>query len=227
MAKRDAKQKAVELRQKGVSYSKIREELCVSKSTLSLWLREYPLTKKQVSNLVWNNNVRIEKFRNTMSKKRASYNQSLFALASSRIGEMSKREIMIAGTFLFWGEGSKTKDSSFVITNTDPAMIRFCIAWLKQMSVPISRLKFNLHIYADMDADESITFWANQLGVKADQFRRPYIKKVTRLTLSNKGLFGRGTCSLVYQSTHFTKLIKAYLEVIKSKFNNQERCFRS
>ncbi len=42
MARYEDKKKAISLRKKGYSYNKIKEELGVSKSTLSSWLKDYP-----------------------------------------------------------------------------------------------------------------------------------------------------------------------------------------
>jgi orotate phosphoribosyltransferase-like protein len=46
MAKYELKQKVLELRKQGKSYSQIRQELKVSKGSLSLWLRGKSLSKK-------------------------------------------------------------------------------------------------------------------------------------------------------------------------------------
>lgn len=42
------KQKAINLRKKGYSYSQIKEELGTSKSTLSAWLCDMPLSKERI-----------------------------------------------------------------------------------------------------------------------------------------------------------------------------------
>lgn len=46
-AKLEEKKKAIILRKKGFSYTEIIKEVAVSKSSLSLWLSKYPLTKFQ------------------------------------------------------------------------------------------------------------------------------------------------------------------------------------
>jgi len=45
MALPEHKQKAIELRKQGMSYSLIRKELPVAKSTLSGWLKDYPFQR--------------------------------------------------------------------------------------------------------------------------------------------------------------------------------------
>src|SRR6478672_126704 len=46
-AKDDLREVAVAMRKEGRSYREIREEVGVAKSTLSLWLRDVPLTEEQ------------------------------------------------------------------------------------------------------------------------------------------------------------------------------------
>ena len=46
-AKDDLREEAIALRRGGLSYREIRDQLPVSKSTLSLWLRDVPLTEEQ------------------------------------------------------------------------------------------------------------------------------------------------------------------------------------
>jgi orotate phosphoribosyltransferase-like protein len=48
MAHRELKQRAIELRQKGYSYSQIKAELGLSKSTLSNWLYDMPLSEERI-----------------------------------------------------------------------------------------------------------------------------------------------------------------------------------
>ena len=62
MARVKDRQRALELRLQGRSYSQIKKELGVSKSTLSEWLRQYPLTQERIRQLQkeGNNEAKIE-----------------------------------------------------------------------------------------------------------------------------------------------------------------------
>lgn len=70
MARTKDKEKALALRSKGYSYSMIKEEIGISKSTLSGWLRDFPLSDKRISELQSNSEIRIEKCRATKQKKK-------------------------------------------------------------------------------------------------------------------------------------------------------------
>ena len=60
MAKRLLKQKAIELRKRGFSYSHIRKEVKVSKSTLSIWLAGMPLSRERINELRGENDIGLK-----------------------------------------------------------------------------------------------------------------------------------------------------------------------
>lgn len=70
MTRLKERERAFTMRKLGMSYSQIKQELGISKSTLSEWLRKYPLSREQINNLRGRSEVRIEKYRQTMKKKR-------------------------------------------------------------------------------------------------------------------------------------------------------------
>ena len=55
MALKEKRAEALILRKQELSYSEIKKRLNVSKSTLSLWLRNYPLSKEKINELRGNN----------------------------------------------------------------------------------------------------------------------------------------------------------------------------
>jgi len=66
----EEKQRARELRRQGWSYNDILKEVGVSKSTLSLWLRDIPLTDEQIASLQSRQDVGREKFSRNMRVRR-------------------------------------------------------------------------------------------------------------------------------------------------------------
>src|ERR1035438_6692275 len=119
ISKDNDRQSAFILRKKGYSYSQIRREVKVSKSTLSLWLKDLPLSKFQIDSLRGKNPQRIEKFRNTMRFKKEALESDVFSKVKKELGTFSKREKIIAGLFLYWGEGTKAASCTTAVTNTD------------------------------------------------------------------------------------------------------------
>ena len=116
------KNKAIQLRKKGLSYSQIKTELGISKSTLSGWLYNMPLSEKRIKELNSDNPMRIERYRNTMLKKREGRLEKVFNNVSKNIGKLNNRELLLAGLFLYWGEGGKVSKYMTTFSNTDSEM---------------------------------------------------------------------------------------------------------
>ena len=127
MARTEDKQKALIMRKSGMSYSQIKEKLGVSKSTLSGWLYNMPLSAKRIRELRADSPSRIEKYRNTMRAKREARLDKVYQKVSKDIGSLSKRDLFLAGLFLYWGEGTKAQRNSVTLTNTNPSMLKFFI----------------------------------------------------------------------------------------------------
>jgi len=215
MARFKDHQKALVLRKQGNSYSQIKKILGVSKSTLSGWLKDYPLSKQRIRELRDWNEQRIEKFRNTMRQKRETRLNAFYQSQKKAVLPFSSREIFIAGLFLYWGEGTKSQVSQLSISNTNPTVIKFFIFWLiKNLSVPKNKLRVNLHLYSDMDINKEIEFWSQNLDIHKDQFTKPYIKKSRLADINHKGGFGHGTCDLNIGDARLTEKILMSIKVI-------------
>src|SRR3989344_2007289 len=101
MARKEDKQKALAMRKEGMSYSQIKEKLGTSKSTLSGWLYNMPLSKKRIRELQADNPIRIEKYRNTMKAKKDARLKEVYRKVSKDIGILSKRDLFLTGLFLY------------------------------------------------------------------------------------------------------------------------------
>lgn len=198
MSQKDLKQKAIQLRMQGLSYSQIKESIKVSKGTLSAWLKEYPLPEERIRALRGNNPKRIERFRNTMAAKKEERLRISFKKVAHDLGVLNNRDMLVAGFFLYWGEGSKTAAATTALTNTNPAMLIFFIKWLKLLGVKKSDMRVKLHLYSDMDIEKTKTWWSKKLGIPLVQFRKSYIKESAQSNAIYKGYFRYGTCTVIY-----------------------------
>ena len=137
MARLKDREKALALRKQEMSYSQIKKILGVSKSTLSYWLRGYPLSKQSIKKLqrlgARRSEQAIEKYRETMRQKREKRLTETYQTQKQLILPLSNRELFIAGLLLYWGEGTKCRRDGLSISNNDPSVIRFFIYWLKKV----------------------------------------------------------------------------------------------
>jgi len=117
------REKARKLRSEGKSYSEIKEVLGIGKGTLSAWLQDMPLSREQIRRLRDLSPRRIESFRETMRRKRDTRLLNSYEKVAKDIGTLSKRDIFIAGIYLYWGEGTKSAPGKVSIANTDPDVL--------------------------------------------------------------------------------------------------------
>lgn len=218
MALREKKSEAIRMRKEGASYSQIKEKIKVSKSSLSIWLRDMPLPEKRLRELRDWNATRIERFSNTMRHKRETRWLKVRERAAKDIKTLSKREILIAGLFLYWGEGSKTVTTCTSLSNTDPAMIRFFMFWLQELGVSRDCFKVHVHLYTDMDIQAELKYWSKALGLPLSSFRKPYVKTSNRSGLSYPQKFTHGTCNLMYGNRDVAEYVLMALDYIRSGF---------
>lgn len=217
MARKLDKQKAILLRQKGFSYSQIKEKLGINKSTLSGWLSEMPLSEERIMELRDFSPQRIERYRNTMREKKDIRLKEVYDKVSKDIGIFSKREIFLLGLFLYWGEGTKAANSSTQLANTNPAMIKFFIKWLELLGVNKKDLKVKLHLYSDMNIKGSIAFWSKELKIPVSQFKKPYIKETKLKSITYKNGFGKGTCCVIFGDRNLWEYISMGLKYISKE----------
>lgn len=205
------RQKAIALRKQGFTYSEIKKHLQVPKSTLSDWLKTFQLEPSQFTALEnsrkKNRYLAIEKIRITKQKKRDARLEKSFIHEGKRLLPLTNKQLEIAGLFLYWGEGSKNIKGPVSVSNTDPQVVKFTLYWLvDSMLVPKKKIHIFLHLYSDMDIENSITFWSNELHIPSSQFAKPYIKDTKRIDIDQKG-FGYGTCTLAVNDVRLKEKI--------------------
>ncbi len=165
------------------------------------------MSEERIRKLRDNSPIRIEHYINTMRAKREARFASAYSEISKVLKKFSKREIIIAGFFLYWAEGNKTRNASFGLTNTDPNMLKFYIRWMELLGVKKSQMKVHLHLYSDMNIEKQKKFWSDTLSIPLSQFRKPYIKNTCSSSITYKNGFGQGTCSVLVEGARLSEKI--------------------
>lgn len=210
--------RAIQLRKQEKSYSQIKKILNVSKGTLSVWLQDYPLSQEKIRELRDWNEQRIEKFRETMRRKREHRLRQVYDAEKSFLIPLNKRELYIAGLLLYWGEGLKAGSAEVSLSNTNPAVIKFFMSWLEEaVGITKPQMRVYLHLYSDMDVKKEMGFWSRTLRLPLKQFTSPYIKTSSSKRIFHKGTFGHGTCNLRVGSVVLKEKIMMGLKAISDK----------
>ena len=222
---KELKSKAIRLRlEEQLGYGAIRKQIPVAKSTLSAWLRHFPLSRERIDELKnkgWSNfQLKVERYRATMREKREEKDkeeyENYLRYFNSKI---SQKIFFTSGLMLYLAEGTKTDNYNVSIANTDSRVIKFFIRWLYSFfEIPKNKLKAFLHLYENMDIAKEIEFWKNELGFDYFQFYKPYITKNKKSSFLYKESFRHGTCSVRFTNTIVKRkimmAIKAYVDTI-------------
>lgn len=180
-AKDELRAQAVALRQQGRSYREIAEVVPVSRSTLSLWLTDVPLTDEHRARLAHRKSRGQAKAADSLRARRQHREATIRSDARAEIGELTDRELFIAGIVAYWAEGSKAKpwntSQRVTFVNSDEGMIRLFLAWLLLIGVPRERLRFNVSIHQTADVAAATAFWSAVTGVPASAFGKAWIKR--------------------------------------------------
>jgi transposase-like protein len=196
------RERAINLRiEKELSYAEIRKRLGVPKSTLSYWLREFPLSEERISELRrqgWKRGeASRERFRLAMRKKKELKDKEVYKKYQKRFATLSKDAFFIAGLMFYSAEGEKRNPYKLSFANTNPKIIKFFIRWLNEcLAVPKERIKATLHLYENMDIEKEKEFWKNELGFQENQFYKPSIRKLRKSSFSYRESYRHGTCNI-------------------------------
>src|SRR3989344_8883216 len=108
MARFKDRERAVSMRQDGHTYSHIRQLLKVSKGSLSLWLRDVRLSKEQLEYISKDKRVRqVETYIRTVRVRQERIRQECYERKKMELGNLSKRDLLMAGFFFFFWGGNK------------------------------------------------------------------------------------------------------------------------
>lgn len=218
LLKRNELQKAITLRKQGKSYSEILKVVPVSQSTLSLWLRDIPLTKEQSRGLYYRRRVGQEKGALTRRKQREESQQKIFAKSITDISQISKRELWLLGIIAYWCEGTKQKENNVsqpvVFVNSDPFLLRLFVKWLRESClIEEGNITYTLYIHKSADVAKSLDYWSKILGISENRFGKTFIKKHNITTVrKNTGISYHGLVRImVRRSTDLNRKITGWI----------------
>jgi len=194
-AKDDLRQKARSMREAGLKYSEIAAALGVSKSSVSLWVRDLPHPQP----LGYEETRRrcaegVRRYWATERPAREARRESFRAAAAAEIGPLSEREVLIAGAVAYWCEGGKNKPhrryDQVCFINSDPGLISLFLEFLDSVGVVRERVSYRLYIHENADVASAEQFWQQVVQSGQEQFRRTVLKthqsKTVRTTVGDE-----------------------------------------
>lgn len=212
--KREERIRARLLRGKGMSLNEITRVLGVSKASVSLWVRDIELSDEQKKKLSLHGRSveAIEKRRKHRIEKTLQRHKFVIDTAKKQIQKLSRRDLLLVGAALYWGEGGKTKTGMARISNSDPKVITFMMCFFREIfNVPSDRFRGHVHTFSHLNKETAERYWSHISGIPRKQFYKTYLKT----SVAGKGKMDKlpyGTFQIYVCDTIIFLTIKGWIE---------------
>lgn len=211
------KERARTLRKKGYSINQIVRKTQFSKGSVSLWVRDIVLTKKQKKKLSERGRSvesverrRISRLSNENSKRQIVINE-----AKKDFKYISLQELKLIGIMLYWGEGGKTGNWSVRLSNSDPILIKVMMRFFREVcKVPENKFRAHIHTFESADTEKTEKYWAEIIQISRKQFNKTYIKP-SIASLQKRKTLPMGTIEIYVHDTKLFLTIMGWIERIK------------
>ena len=184
------KTQAIGLRKKGLSYNEIKRTVKVSKSTLSLWLKDILLSLEH-KNRLYTKQIQILSLGAQSQKERRKREiHEIIEKAENEISfPLSKETYQLIGAFIYWGEGDKTKGLG--LSNSDPNLILFMVRWFEKVfGISPKNIKAWLNIYPQQNEKDIKGFWSQLTDIPVKNFGKSYVKPLSKNYKKNNLYYG-------------------------------------
>ena len=211
------KEQARILRKRGYSINQIVKEVGSAKSSISLWVQDIVLTKKQKKGLSERGRSvesierrRISRLANIHKKRR-----SIIDEAKKDFNHISLEELKLIGIMLYWGEGGKTGHWSVRLANSDPAVIQIMMRFFREVcQVKDEKFRAHIHTFEKANIEKTEKYWSQITGISRKQFNKTYIKP-SIASLQKRETLPFGTIDIYVHDTQLFLTIMGWIERIK------------
>src|SRR3989344_827777 len=191
------REQAIKLRKRGKSLRFIAHKLNIPKSTLSGWLKNISLTRKQEAALKrsWKDALIYARkkavvWHNVERQKRLNLAEDEARKTIDNIDVKNRYVLDLALAMLYFGEGIK-KNSETGLGNSDPLILKMFLYVLKRnYRVDVNKIRAELYLRADQDVQKMKKFWSGELGLPIENFRYAHLDKRTQGSKTYRGYHG-------------------------------------
>lgn len=179
-AKNSERTLAINLRKRGRTIPEIAQALQVSKSSVSVWLREISLPRETMRELE-NRRVKSRLLANAAKRKITRLKLGSAHKEAQEILKtynLDKNSALILCALMYWCEGAKSKnDAEFTFTNAEPLLVRGFLSLLRMsFSLDESKFRVKMHLHEYHDESTQKKLWSDVTGISKVQFQNTYWK---------------------------------------------------
>jgi transposase-like protein len=197
-------------REEGQSIKEIARLLGVSRSSVSLWVRDIELTPSQHSALAERNRAYDRQQRGSATNARRG---GLRRRAFQDRGRMLARRgdvRFLAGCMLYWAEGARSRQRVQFV-NSDPEMVRFFVGFLRDaFGLRPEKITLSCNLFADHEVRqrEIEQFWLSVAGLPETSMRTSTVNRYSRYSKKKRtNKLPYGTCRITVHSTEIVQTI--------------------
>ena len=219
----DFKQQVIALRRQGKTYGAIRKALQreIPKSTLSLWCHDIVLSPQQIRRIDSAARRAVSRGRMAALSAKKAEREAMLASVKNSVAHLGKKILgkdvaKVALAMLYLGEGSKTKRSSLMFGNSNPAVIVLFLGLLRRCYV-IDENKFRCTVQCRADQKIAVLekFWSRTTRIPPRLFYDARIDTRTKGKPSLKPDY-KGVCRIDYFSAKIANEINCIIKVIEA-----------
>jgi Homeodomain-like domain len=209
--KREEREIARRLRAEyGLPVKEIARRIGVSVSSVSIWVRDVPLTPAQQAALDARNPVRSGQRRGTANNSRRCRAVRQAAQEHGRQLARSHEPLHVQGCMLYWAEGSKQRNS-VTLSNADAGLLEVFLRFLRDCyGVADDRVKLSVNCFLEngLSIEEIQDWWLERLKLPASCLRSPAVNRLSSASKRLKGhILPYGTARLAVHSTFVVQSI--------------------
>jgi hypothetical protein len=206
--KTDEQRRARELRAQGLSIGDIQQQLGVSRSSVSLWVRDVPLGPEQRQRLI--DRIRLGPMVAGELKAQRARELRRMCQDEGRILARERGADYIAGCMLYWAEGAKSRNVVKVI-NADPEVLVCFARFLRRhFAVPDEKMRVFCNLFADHIARqrEIEDYWLARLELPRSCLRKTMLNTYSKYSQKKRlNKLPYGTTALVVNDTRIVQTI--------------------
>lgn len=220
----EIKQRAVELRHKGLTYTEIQSSLNypIPKNTFTGWFKNIKLSReaeKRISKKIEaGGNIGRAKAWKTIKEKRGKLLEDIYKKVELEIGIIDKLTVKICLSMLYLGEGGKYGEW-IRFGNSDPKIVKLFLYCLrKAFSISEKKLRGRVQCRADQNIADLQKFWSELSSIPLDQFTKPQVDKRT-IGKPTKRINYKGVFIVEYYSNKLFLEVKFISDIIYKRLN--------
>lgn len=194
-----------------MSVKEIARTVGVAPSTVSLWVRDVPLTAEQLESLRQRNPAYNRQLRGaTRNAERGRARRLEYQDEGRRLAAL-RNPLHVAGAMLYWAEGDKGSKNCARLSNSDPEVLRFFVRFLREcLLVDDEQMRVTCHLFADhVDRQWEIEqFWLDVVQLPRTQLCKSFVNvysKYSQKKRANKLPYG--TTRITVHSTRVVQSI--------------------